>query len=131
MGRGLHPAVLTQDGLEAAAGFLADRSPVPVRLSVTLGRRPPAEVETTAYFVLAEALTNAAKHAAATCVTVTLALAGPGLAVEVADDGSGGAALRPGGGLEGLADRLAILDARLTVESGPSGTRLRTVIPCA
>ncbi|MEV4132146.1 histidine kinase [Dactylosporangium sp. NPDC049742] len=131
MARGLHPAVLTQDGLEAAAGFLADRSPLPVRLTVSVGRRLPAEAEATAYFVVSEGLTNAAKHSGATVVAVTVALSAAGLVVEVADDGTGGAAVRPGSGLEGLMDRLAILDARLTVDSGPAGTRLRTVIPCA
>ncbi|WP_433303831.1 sensor histidine kinase [Actinoplanes sp. CA-030573] len=131
MARGLHPAVLTQDGLEAAVGFLADRSPVPVRLTVSVPRRLPAEVESTAYFLVSEGLTNAAKHAGAGTVTVRLALDETGLVVEVRDDGGGGAAARAGSGLEGLADRLATLDARLTIESGPGGTRLRTVIPCA
>ncbi|WP_250005827.1 histidine kinase [Actinoplanes sp. M2I2] len=131
MARGLHPAVLTQDGLEAAVGFLADRSALPVRLSVAVSRRLPPEVESTAYFVVCEGLTNAAKHSGAAIVTVDLRLTGPELTVEISDDGCGGAATRPGSGLEGLADRLATLDARLTVDSGPAGTALRTVIPCA
>ncbi len=131
MARGLHPAVLTQDGLEAALGFLADRSALPVRLTVDVGRRLAAEVESTAYFVVSEGLTNAAKHSGATTVEVGVRVTGGGLAVEVGDDGGGGAAVRPGSGLEGLADRLATLDARLLVESDPSGTRLQTVIPCA
>ena len=131
MARGLHPAVLTQDGLDAAIGFLADRSPIPVRLAMTVARRLPAEVESTAYFVISEGLTNAAKHAGAGAVDVRVVLAGAGLTVEVSDDGCGGAEVRPGSGLEGLTDRLATLDARLTVESGPGGTRLGTVIPCA
>ncbi|GAA2656094.1 sensor histidine kinase [Paractinoplanes durhamensis] len=130
MARGLHPAVLTQDGLEAAAGFLADRSPVPVRLTVAVERRLPAEIEATAYFVVSECLTNAAKHAAATLITVEIRQSEAGLTVEVADDGCGGAAKRPGGGLQGLADRLAVLDARLRIDSASNGTRLRTVIPC-
>jgi signal transduction histidine kinase len=131
MARGLHPAVLTQDGLEAAIGFLADRSPLPVRLTVSVGRRLPAEVESTAYFVVSEGLTNAARHSGADAVAVRLVLDGAGLEAEVSDDGCGGAAVRAGSGLEGLADRLATLDARLTVESGPAGTRVGTVIPCA
>jgi signal transduction histidine kinase len=131
MARGLHPAVLTQDGLEAALGFLADRSAVPVRLTVAVPRRLPAEVEATAYFMVSEGLTNAARHAAAAVVAVRAELTGAGLAIEVADDGCGGAAVRPGRGLEGLADRLATLDARLTIGSGPAGTRLAAVIPCA
>jgi signal transduction histidine kinase len=130
MARGLHPAVLTQDGLEAAVGFLSDRSPVPVRFAVDVARRLPAEVEATAYFVISEGLTNAAKHAAAGHVAVRTELTAEGLFVEVTDDGRGGAAIRPGSGLEGLADRLATLDARLRIDSGPAGTSLRTVIPC-
>ena len=122
--------MLTQDGLEAAVGALADRSAVPVRLSVTVERRLPAEVQATAYFVVSEGLTNAARHAGATVVAVEVALTEAGLVVEVADDGRGGAAARPGNGLEGLADRLATLGARLLVDSPPTGTRLRTVIPC-
>lgn len=130
MARGLHPAVLTQDGLDAALGFLADRSALPVRLTTTLPRRLPAEVESTVYFVVSEGLTNAAKHSGATAVTVTVVLAGPGLTVEVSDDGCGGALVRPGNGLEGLSDRLATLDARLSIDTGLTGTTLRTVIPC-
>ena len=131
MARGLHPAVLTQDGLEAAIGFLADRSTLPVRLTMTVTRRLRAEVEATAYFVVSEGLTNAAKHSGAEAVQVSVVLDGARLVVEVSDDGGGGATVRAGSGLEGLADRLATLDARLTVESSPAGTRLRTVIPCA
>jgi signal transduction histidine kinase len=122
--------VLTQDGLEAAIGFLADRSPLPVRLTMAVSRRLPAEIESTAYFVVSEGLANAAKHSGADAVAVRVELAGAGLAVEVSDDGCGGAEVRAGGGLEGLADRLATLGARLTLDSGPDGTRLTTVIPC-
>jgi signal transduction histidine kinase len=89
-----------------------------------------AEVESTAYFVVSEGLTNAAKHSGADAVTVRVSLAGAGLITEVSDDGCGGAAVRAGSGLEGLADRLAMLDAHLTIESSPAGTRLKTVIPC-
>ncbi|WP_433059113.1 GAF domain-containing sensor histidine kinase [Dactylosporangium sp. CS-033363] len=129
--RGIHPAVLTQDGLEAALEFLADRSAVPVRVRVRVDRRPPAEVESTAYFLVSEALTNAAKHSGATLVEVCCTLSADGLALSVCDNGAGGAAVAPGGGLEGLADRLTMLGARLTVDSTPAGTTLRTVIPCA
>jgi signal transduction histidine kinase len=130
MARGLHPAVLSQDGLAAAIEFLADRSALPVRLTMAVARRLPAEVESTAYFVVSEGLTNAAKHSGADTVAVRVRHVGAALVVEVSDDGGGGAGVRAGSGLEGLADRLATLDARLTVESGPAGTRLRTVIPC-
>jgi signal transduction histidine kinase len=128
--RGLHPAVLTQDGLQAALGYLADRSALPVRLRVDVDRRLAPAVEATAYFVVSEGLTNAAKHARAQVTTVTAELTEQGLALEVGDDGVGGARPQPGSGLEGLTDRLAALDARLLVDSGPAGTRLRTVIPC-
>ncbi|MFI7587117.1 histidine kinase [Spongisporangium articulatum] len=130
LAQGLHPAVLTQDGLEAAIGNLADRSGVPVRLDLSVGRRLAPEIEACAYFMISEALTNAVKHAGAGHVSVRAALSGDGLLVDVSDDGRGGASVRPGSGLEGLADRLATLGARLAVDSGPSGTRLATVIPC-
>ncbi len=133
MARGVHPAVLTQDGLEAALANLADRSPVLVRLHVELQRRPPAEVEATAYFLVSEALTNAARHAAASVVDVdVLSLPDDRLVVAVRDDGTGGAGLEPGGGLQGLADRLSALGAELEVISPPrGGTTIRTVLTCA
>ena len=131
MARGIHPAVLTQDGLEAALATLADRSPVPVRLQVALGRRLPPEVEATAYFVVSEALTNAARHAQAEVVDVTVSLTPGRLTVEISDDGVGGADCRAGSGLQGLADRLAALGARLEIESPPGrGTTIRTVLAC-
>ncbi|HET8971095.1 MAG TPA: ATP-binding protein, partial [Candidatus Nanopelagicales bacterium] len=126
--RGVHPAVLTQDGLEAALANMADRSPVPVRLQVSLDRRLPAEVEATAYFVVSEALTNAARHAKAEVVDVTVSLDHRNLAVEVTDNGVGGADASAGSGLQGLADRLAALGASLEVVSQPGrGTTVRTV----
>ncbi|ODU25505.1 MAG: hypothetical protein ABT15_15120 [Pseudonocardia sp. SCN 73-27] len=82
-------------------------------------------------FVVSEGLTNVAKHSGARAATVTAELTPGGLALEVADDGTGGAQAHPGSGLEGLTDRLAALDARLVVDSGPAGTRPRTMIPCA
>jgi signal transduction histidine kinase len=128
--RGLHPAVLTQDGLAAAVAALADRSAVPVRLRVNVDRRLPPEVEATAFFVLSECLTNVVKHADATLVRICTELTVDGLVVEVADDGRGGAVVQSGSGLEGLIDRLAILDGRLVIRSGPAGTQVRAVIPC-
>lgn len=131
MARGVHPAVLTQDGLEAALSTLADRSPLPVRLHLELDRRPPAEVEATAYFLVSEALTNAARHAGAHAVEVCVSLDGGRLTVEVTDDGTGGAELEAGGGLQGLADRLSVLGAQLEVASPPGGgTTVRSVLPC-
>lgn len=125
MARGLHPAVLTQDGLAPAVAGLADAAAVPVRLSLALERRLPAEVEAAAYFVVAEALTNAARYSGADEARVTLMLEDGVLDVEVADDGAGGALLTATGGLAGLADRLAALDARLVVDS-PSGSGRRS-----
>ena len=131
MARGVHPAVLTQDGLEAALANLADRSSLPVRLHLTLDRRPPAEVEATTYFLVSEALTNAARHAGARVVDVDVSLDQDRLTVEVRDDGTGGARLAPDRGLQGLADRLSALDARLEVVSPPGGgTTVRAVLPC-
>jgi signal transduction histidine kinase len=132
MARGVHPAVLTQDGLEAALANLADRSPLVVRLHLALDRRPPPEVEATAYFVVSEALTNAARHAGAHVVEVDVRSDGDRLVVEVSDDGAGGARLESPGGLQGLADRLSVLGAQLEVVSpSGSGTTVRTVLSCA
>ena len=116
---GLHPAVLSQRGLDAAVESLAARSPVPVELDVVLAERPPLAVETAAYFVIAEALTNVAKHARATHARVTIRQES-GLLVEIDDDGAGGAQLAGGTGLLGLADRVGALDGTLAVHS-PSG----------
>jgi signal transduction histidine kinase len=132
MARGVHPAVLTQDGLEAALANVADRSPLLVRLHLALDRRPPAEVEATAYFLVSEALTNAARYSGASVVEVDVSLDVDRLTVEVSDDGAGGAELQSGGGLQGLADRLSVLGARLQVVSPPGGgTTVRAVLPCA
>ncbi|MGQ0573229.1 MAG: sensor histidine kinase [Pseudonocardia sp.] len=132
MARGLHPAVLTLDGLEAALAHLVDLSPVLVRLHVALDRRPPSEVEAGVYFLVSEALTNVARHARASVVDVEVSLDGDRLTVEVRDDGTGGAGVEPGGGLQGLADRLSALGARLEIVSPPGGgTTVRTVLACA
>ena len=132
MARGIHPAALTQDGLEAALATIADRSPVPVRLQVALGRRLPPEVEATGYFVVSEALTNAARHAQAEVVDVIVSLRSDRLTIEISDDGVGGASAEGGSGLQGLADRLSALGARLEIESPPGrGTTIRTVLACA
>jgi signal transduction histidine kinase len=132
MARGIHPAILTQEGIEAALSFLAERAPFPVRLDVCLERRLAPEVETTAYFVVSEGLTNAAKHSGATGITVTGRLDDARLWIEVTDNGRGGADGHWGSGLQGLVDRLATLNGRLTVHSPiGGGTRLRAEIPCA
>ena len=130
MARGLHPSVLTQDGLEPALANLADRSPIPVRLRVSVAGRQSAEVEATVYFLISEGVTNAARHSGASLVEVVAKRDRDGLRVEVADDGVGGADPVAGSGLQGMVDRLAALGARLEMESPlGGGTRLRTVIP--
>ena len=132
LARGLHPMVLTQAGLDAALRMLADRSAIPVRLTVAIPGRLSREVEVTAYYIVSEALTNAARHSGADVVTVEVAKVVEGLRVGVSDDGCGGARQRDGSGLEGLADRVAAVGARLTIESPlGGGTRIRTVLPCA
>ncbi|HWT22780.1 MAG TPA: histidine kinase, partial [Solirubrobacteraceae bacterium] len=90
LARGIHPAVLTQRGLEAALHSLAARAPVPVTVTAALGARLPGSIEIAAYFAVSEAIANVAKHADATHVTVDVRLAGGRLVVEVADDGRGG-----------------------------------------
>jgi signal transduction histidine kinase len=128
LAHGIHPAVLTVGGLRAGVEALATRVPVPVDNGVTVGRLPTA-VEATAYFVVAEALTNVAKHAHADRAAVTARIEDGMLSVQVRDDGVGGA--RPeGNGLIGLADRVAALDGRLRVESpSDGGTLVAVAIP--
>ena len=128
LARGILPTVLTRGGLRAGVDALASRTPVPVEIDVSVGRLPTA-VEATAYFVVAEALTNIAKHAHSGHAEVMARIEDGALAVQVRDDGVGGA--RPdGSGLVGLADRLAALDGRLRVESpADGGTLVSAAIP--
>jgi signal transduction histidine kinase len=128
LAHGILPAVLSKGGLRAGVDSLGSRMPVPVEIDVAVGRLPAA-VEATAYFVVAEALTNVAKHARAARAEVTARIEHGRLAVQVRDDGVGGA--RPdGSGLIGLADRLAAIDGRLRVESPPDGgTVVAAAIP--
>lgn len=119
--RGIHPAVLTDRGLDAAVSALAARSPVPVDVNIALTSRPPSAIESAAYFVIAEALANAAKYSAATLVRVDARVIDGLLRVEVTDDGLGGADIEHGGGLAGLASRVSALEGRLRVASPPGG----------
>ena len=119
--RGIHPAVLTDRGLDAAVSALAARSPIPVEVNISLPSRPPATLESAAYFVIAEALTNAAKHSGASLVHIDGRVTGEVLRVEVRDDGCGGANVEHGGGLSGLASRLAAIEGRLRVASPVGG----------
>jgi PAS domain S-box-containing protein len=128
LARGIHPAVLTDRGLNAALEGLAARTPVPVELELEPGRLPEP-VEAAAYYVVAEAVANVVKHAAASAIEVRTARVDGLVVVEVADDGVGGANAA-GSGLRGLSDRVAVLDGRLRVEGRDGGgTRVVAEIP--
>jgi len=130
--RGIAPAILLDRGLVPAISALAARAPVPTSVVTTFreGIRLPDAVERAAYFVVAEARANVAKHASATRCEVRVLAEERGLAVETWDDGGGGASIVPGGGLAGLAGRVEALDGTLEVESPPSGpTTVRALIP--
>jgi PAS domain S-box-containing protein len=131
LARGIHPAALTEGGLRPAFEALVARSSVPTRLVAIPEARFPASVEATAYFTVAEGLTNTARYAAAERVEVEAVRVDGRLRVEVRDDGCGGADPTEGSGLRGLADRVAALDGVLNVISPPGGgTVLRAEIPC-
>ena len=130
LARGIHPAVLTDRGLEPALHSLVARSPVPVTVAEVPKERLPEPVETAAYYVVAEALTNVAKYAKANAAMVRVSRDNGRAVVEIADDGIGGANVGGGSGLRGLADRVEVLDGRLRVESPPNGgTRIQAEIP--
>jgi signal transduction histidine kinase len=130
MARGIHPAVLAQGGLRPALKALARRSPVPVRLEVRVDERQREPIEMATYFVVSEALTNAAKHAEANVVDVEIDLRDGILGVRVRDDGRGGADFGRGSGLVGLKDRVEALGGRLSVQSPPgAGTSVLVELP--
>ncbi len=132
LARGIHPAILTDHGLDAAVGALAGRSPVPVQVRPLPSERLPSPVEAVAYFVVAESLTNVAKYARARQAEVRVERADGRAIVEVRDDGVGGASVERGTGLRGLADRVEALDGHLNIRSEPGeGTIVRAEIPCA
>ncbi|MFJ4699837.1 sensor histidine kinase [Streptomyces sp. NPDC088768] len=129
--RGIHPQVLTDHGLRAAVEEVARRGPLPVRVNIALPHRLPARVESTAYFTITEALTNAVRHSGGTEAVVSARLRGGRLVLRVRDDGLGGADPAAGSGLLGLAERLAVLDGRLEVSSPKGGpTEVRAEVPC-
>jgi signal transduction histidine kinase len=131
LARGIHPPILTDRGLEPAVAALVSRSPVPVRLSVDTPTRPAAAVETAAYFVVAEALTNVIKHADAAHVDIRIERKDGLLVAEIVDDGRGGVNLS-GPGLTGLRQRVEALDGALLVTSPAGGpTTVRAELPCA
>lgn len=129
--RGIHPAVLTDRGLDAAVSALVARCPVPVTMHSNLPRRLPSAIEATAYFVVAEALTNVAKHSRARSAMVRMFERDGSLFVEVHDDGIGGAGAALSGGLHGLSDRVAGVEGRLRLASPVGGpTVLIVELPC-
>jgi signal transduction histidine kinase len=129
---GINPPLLVERGLPAALDELCRRAALPTRLDVELKRRLPEEVESAAYFMASEALTNAAKHSHGREVRVAVSYDGHSLTLEITDDGIGGASTTGGSGLRGLADRVEARGGHFTVSSPPGrGTTLRAEIPCA
>jgi signal transduction histidine kinase len=128
--RGIHPALLARRGLDPALGALARRSPLPVELDINLGGRLPDHVEVAAYYVVAEAFTNAAKHARPTAIWVAADVVDGRLRLTVRDDGIGGADPANGSGLTGLTDRVEALGGTITMHSPPGeGTTLQVRLP--
>ena len=129
--RGLHPAVVSGHGLEVALEQLAVRAPVPVKLHVGIDGRLAEPLELAAYYVVAEGLTNIAKHAQATTASIDVVTERDDLVLEIVDDGIGGADSERGSGLRGLADRVEALNGRLRVWTPRGGgTRIKAEIPC-
>jgi len=130
LARGLHPAVLSDRGLEPALQSLANRAPFPVEIAGVPPLRLDSGVEAAVYYVVAESLTNAAKHAAASTARIEISTTSDEIAVEISDDGSGGASMDGGSGLRGLADRIEALGGRLDLNSPPAGgTVVRATLP--
>ena len=131
LARGLHPAVLSDRGLEAALSSVANRAAVPVELHTVLPpERLPMTLEAAAYFTVCEALTNVAKHAGASRAWVNVEQRGDRLDVEIGDDGAGGADVRSGSGLQGLRDRVEAVNGTLDIDSRPgTGTIMRARLP--
>jgi signal transduction histidine kinase len=131
LARGLHPAVLTDRGLEPALQSLGNRAPFPVEIAGVPPLRLDEGVEAAVYYVVSESLTNAAKHAHASEAQVEIAATDEEVVVEIRDDGGGGASIDGGSGLRGLADRVEALGGRLELKS-PSGggTLVRATLPC-
>ena len=130
LARGIHPAILTDQGLAAAARTLAARSPVPVEVTANGARFPPP-VETAGYYLIAETLTNIAKYSRASHASISIAGDNGLASIEVQDDGVGGADPSRGSGLAGLADRIGALNGRLAVDSPiGGGTTITVEIPC-
>ncbi len=132
LARGIHPAILTDRGLGAALAALAARSPVIVHVGELPAERPPAAIESAAYFVAAESLTNMVRYSKASLATIELTQNDDAVVIEISDNGIGGADINSGSGLRGLQDRVAALDGKFFVVSEPgSGTTIRAEFPCA
>lgn len=129
--RGIHPQILTDLGLTEAVRELAERCPIPVEVDLELPGRLPPEIESTAYFVVSEALTNAVRHAAASRIQISGRLAEQRLALTIVDDGRGGAEPSLGTGMRGLGDRVAVVAGTLEISSPQGGpTTVRIDLPC-
>jgi signal transduction histidine kinase len=132
LARGLNPPLLAEEGIAAAARSLADRSPVLTTVECATDKRYPEAIESAAYYVIAEAMTNAVKHSGAGMVAVRIGEANGYLEIEIVDDGGGGADARRGSGLVGLYDRTAAVGGRLLVNSpAGGGTNVKAEFPCA
>jgi PAS domain S-box-containing protein len=131
LSRGIHPAALSRAGLASALKTLGERAPLPVDVTVRISERPAERIEIAVYYVVAEALTNVAKHAQASRAVVEVVEAVGLIRVAVSDDGIGGADLSRGSGLLGLQDRVEALNGTMTVNSSASGTALVVELPTA
>jgi signal transduction histidine kinase len=128
--RGIHPAILSDRGLQPAVEALVERAPLTVTSEIALDERLPAAVEVAAYFVISEGLTNVVRYAETTSASIAVRREGGDVIVVVSDPGVGGATIEGGTGLRGLIDRLAVLDGTLELVSPPGeGTRLTARIP--
>jgi signal transduction histidine kinase len=126
LARGIHPPVLDR-GLGAALGSLAETSPVPVGLEISITARPSPAIETIAYFCAAELLANVAKHSGASRATLSVTDSDGRILMTVADDGAGAARLTPGGGLAGLLERVQTVDGRFGIDSPAGGPTVVTI----
>ncbi len=132
LARGIHPALLSEQGLKAALEALAMRTPLPVRIAACPDGRLAAGVEATVFYLASEALTNTLRHARASRAVIDVQALGDRVTVRIGDDGVGGAREAGGSGLRGLCDRIAAAGGRLTLHSPPGGgTTLEAELPCA
>jgi PAS domain S-box-containing protein len=130
LSRGLHPALLSRGGLRPSLRALARKSPIKVDLDLNIGKRPAEPIETAVYYVVSEALTNAAKYSQASKISVTVSTAGDVLRARIEDDGIGGAETSAGSGLVGLIDRVEALGGYFALDSPPrDGTRITIELP--